>query len=141
MRTSRSLIICRSLLWGGGLDLIPLNFPLGCLLLVWGGLLGGVPPSRGVPPSWGGLLGGGVSFLGGVTSQFWEVAGTYEWYFVILWLQVDLWGHSNPTWCNWIDLNFLLSELVGMLKYYYYACSHLRARLRSRATLWKFHNI
>ena len=49
-----------------------------------GGLLGGVPPSRGVPPSWGVFLEGGVSFLGGVTSQFWEVAGTYEWYFVIL---------------------------------------------------------
>ena len=32
MRTGRSLTVCRSLLLGrgGGLDLIPLNFPLGC---------------------------------------------------------------------------------------------------------------
>ena len=34
MRTDRSLTVCRSLLIGGGgevgLDLIPLNFPLGC---------------------------------------------------------------------------------------------------------------
>ena len=36
-----------------GLDLIPLNSPLGC------------GPGGGVPPSWGGLLGKEVSFAGG----------------------------------------------------------------------------
>ena len=61
MRTGHSLIVCRSLLLGeGGLDLIPLNFHLGCRP--------GSDPSQ-FPPwvwAWRGLLPGAVSFLWGL---------------------------------------------------------------------------
>ena len=63
----------------------------------------------------------------------WEVAGTYEWYFVILWLQVEWWGHLNSTCCNWNNLNFLYSDAPGVQNI-------LLAPLfmRTRATWWNF---
>ena len=66
VRTGRSLNVCRSLLLkGGGLDLIPLNFPFRCGP-------GSDPPQfppwvwawRGVPPSWGVLLPRGPTYGG-----------------------------------------------------------------------------
>ena len=43
-----------------------------------------------------------LSHLGGCfwlfVSKFWEVVGTFVWYFVILRMQVQWWGHSNSTW-------------------------------------------
>ena len=42
---------------------------------------------------------------------------SYEWCFFILWIQVEWWGHSKPTHCDQIYLNFLHSEAVGMLKH------------------------
>ena len=95
MRTSRSLTVCQSLLLGEGghsisplgvgLDLIPLNFPLGCgpgpdppQFPPWVWAWRGVPPSwgvslEGVPPSWGGcLLGGKCLLLGRGGGSPWQ---------------------------------------------------------------------
>ena len=64
-----------------------------------------------------------------LTPQFWEVAGTYECYFVILWKQFEWWGtqrcwrHSNSTYCNHISLTFLHSQAVRMLKHLLAPCS------------------
>ena len=75
-------------------------------------------------------------------STFWEMAGTYEWHFVIQWMQVEWWGHSNPTCRNQICLNFLHSEVVVILKHLPHAHScPLAADHAPRATLWNFHNI
>ena len=81
MRTGRSLTVCR-----GGLDLIPLNFPLGCgpgpdppQFPPWVWAWRGVPPFLGGSPwqegssflrgssFFGGVLLPGASFLGGVS--------------------------------------------------------------------------
>ena len=45
--------------------------------------------------------------------KLWEVMGTYEWHFIILWMQVQWWGHSNLTLCKRICLNILHSQAVG----------------------------
>ena len=52
--------------------------------------------------------------LGGLGTEVWvgtrvqtKLAGTYKWYFVILWIQIKWWGHSNPNCYNYICLNFL----------------------------------
>ena len=79
MRTGCSLTVCRSLLLGGGeLDLISLNFPLGCRPgsdppqfppWVWAWKRGASFLGGGVP--WqGGLPGGGWCLLWGVVSQY-----------------------------------------------------------------------
>ena len=78
------------------------------------------------------------SFLSGCfwlfTPKFWEVMGTYKWYFVTLWMQIEWLGHSkNPTCCNWICLNFLHSQVVGMLEH----CSCILVLLTSKSHLVK----
>ena len=62
-----------------------------------------------------------VAFLGGPWSfgpKFWEVAGAYEWYFAILWMQVD-WGVTQtlPAVIEFV-WTFLHSEMVGMQKHF-----------------------
>ena len=39
--------------------------------------------------------------------KFWEVVSTSECYFTILYLNVDWWGHLNPTSCNRNNLYLL----------------------------------
>ena len=57
--------------------------------------------------------------------------GTYEWYFVILWMWVyysrflEVVWILKPTFCNWICLNFLQSEAMEMLKHLCHSHSHL----------------
>ena len=59
-------------------------------------------------------------------SKFWEVAETYKWYFYHLCIQVEWWDtrHSNSTYCNLIDLNFL-----QMLKNLACTCAHPTSHL------------
>ena len=39
--------------------------------------------------------------------KFWKVVGTYKWYSVIHEYRFEWWGHSDPTLCKRICLNFL----------------------------------
>ena len=45
-----------------------------------------------------------------------QLMATYECYFVIEWIQVEWWGHSNPTCCNRMFWT-CCTQTVGMLKH------------------------
>ena len=59
-------------------------------------------------------------------------------YSVILWMQVDWWGHSNPTYCNQIYLNFFRSDVVGMQNISLMPWCPIVPAL-TRTTWWNFH--
>ena len=75
--------------------------------------------------------------IGGSCRKFRGAIGIHKWYFVILWIQIELWGHSNPTCCNFkIHLNVLPSQVAGKLKHHSHTLRTSRAP-SARANLVK----
>ena len=78
--------------------------------------------------------------------KFCEMVGTYEWYFVILWMQVEWWdsmrwwGHSTPTICK-KNLFELFAAVMQKLQAWTLTpgCEHLRHWLHQDPPLWNFH--
>ena len=48
--------------------------------------------------------------------EFGEVAGTYKWYFVILWMQVEESSRETQTLLAVVEFELLHKQVVGMLK-------------------------
>ena len=69
------------------------------------------------------------NFLGPFYWWLGEVVWTYTWYFVILRMQVEWWGHSKSTCSNHTCFNFLHSQAVGGTK----------TSIRVRVTWRNFH--
>ena len=69
--------------------------------------------------------------------KFWEVVGTYKWYFVILWIQVAHGGDIQTIYCNRIPLEFLHSQSVGVVKHHSRTCSCPRQPAHTQKPLFE----